>query len=761
MTDKSSLPNDLVDVTGDNRSVPMDLNTMPEDSRVIDPAFTAKQVNVMNPVAYGAAAGLVAPPAIKEAVRRYNAPPPSMSGAPAAAPSAAVAPTGSSLIPDDAGHSRIIQGGTEDGVTGRARQTGYNARTAAQAAEQKLANQNIQKLIQQGVLTGENPLIRGTNISSATPSGIMVPPEANMPPKAAPVSKPQGIINKAKVQVPKVINALDVIPHGTSFAAQAFRGAGRTLAGAGAGFQGADAYNRFQAGDYPGAAISGIGAVGSAASLIPTPYTRVLGTGVGLGAEALNSYIDYLKKQASERGPVVQEEQPGVNNPMAQGGLVHLAKGGQPEFGEARAYEPSYSERIRDFAAQYMSPERADILFGGPRAQTIDKINPIGMALQTPGTIADAAKGFVERSKEGNYPAAMGNYAVGALNALPLVKPVGQVAKTAARELGPKAANMVEDYLGKIGGIQYAVPPKTQKFSEAIEPFIDTHSIHPTIVDKTKLDLAAKRMAGPEAPYLQEISQPHKESGWIFANDSMGAASKLYNMGKDGDTLITGLLGSPTQLKTNRSVFGELADEYFKAIKEGRMTPELQAKIEARLPTLTHGKEKTQTFPTKFDIRDREAFNEMAKGFHQRGHLADIMSGKGVSQGLPRGTGKIIPYDEILMRNTEQSLLEAPTHSIGSRLFTVGSKPPEYRPDLHNAFDYANFGDIKSGNFGFVPKEIAYPDEIARMKAKLAAKGIGREITAMDLMRNTIKQPITEKYWRNVQAAGFKKGGSV
>ena len=301
---------------------------------------------------------------------------------------------------------------------------------------------------------------------------------------------------------------------------------------------------------------------------------------------------------------------------------------------------------------------------------------------------------------------------------------------------------------------------KPQKFSEAIEPYINTHSFHPTIVDKTILDLNANRMAGPEAPYLQMISEPHRESGWIFANDSINAASKLYNMGKDGNTLITGLLGSPTQLKTNRSVFNEIADEYFKAIKEGKMTPELEAKIQERLPTLTHGKDKIQTFPDKFDIRDRDAVNEMAKGFHQRGHLADIMGGMGVSRGVPGG-GKIINYEDILARNTEPSLLDAPTHSIGSRLFTVGAKPPEYRPDLHNAFDYANFGELKSGNFGYVPKEIAIPDELARIKNNLVARGFDRDVTAMDIMRNSIKQPITEQLWRRAQSEGFAEGGEV
>jgi hypothetical protein len=72
---------------------------------------------------------------------------------------------------------------------------------------------------------------------------------------------------------------------------------GRGIAGAGAGFQGADAYNRFQTGDIGGALIGGLGALGSAASLIPHPLTRVGGTVVGMGATALNMYLDSLKNK--------------------------------------------------------------------------------------------------------------------------------------------------------------------------------------------------------------------------------------------------------------------------------------------------------------------------------------------------------------------------------------------------------------------------------------------------------------------------------
>ena len=96
----------------------------------------------------------------------------------------------------------------------------------------------------------------------------------------------------------------------------------KSAAGAGAGMQGADAYNRGAEGDYLGAGIGAIGAAGSAASLIPHPITRIGGTAIGMGAGALNAYIDYLKSK-SQPAAQPQPQPPG----MATGGLVNLAKG--------------------------------------------------------------------------------------------------------------------------------------------------------------------------------------------------------------------------------------------------------------------------------------------------------------------------------------------------------------------------------------------------------------------------------------------------
>jgi hypothetical protein len=101
---------------------------------------------------------------------------------------------------------------------------------------------------------------------------------------------------------------------------------GRGLAGAGVGFQGADAYNRLQQGDIPGAAISGLGALGSAASFIPHPATRVGGAAIGVGAEALNMYLDSLKKKVEQQPAPAPAAAP-VQGPLSAP-VPGMAKGG-------------------------------------------------------------------------------------------------------------------------------------------------------------------------------------------------------------------------------------------------------------------------------------------------------------------------------------------------------------------------------------------------------------------------------------------------
>ena len=76
---------------------------------------------------------------------------------------------------------------------------------------------------------------------------------------------------------------------------------GRGIVGATAGYDAADAWNRAQKGDIPGAIVSGIGTVGGLASLAPHPLVRGVGTAVAMGAPALNMYLDQSRKE-KERG---------------------------------------------------------------------------------------------------------------------------------------------------------------------------------------------------------------------------------------------------------------------------------------------------------------------------------------------------------------------------------------------------------------------------------------------------------------------------
>jgi hypothetical protein len=93
---------------------------------------------------------------------------------------------------------------------------------------------------------------------------------------------------------------------------------GRGTVGLGAGLQGSDALNRYKAGDTSGAVISGLGALGTAAAMIPHPVTRIGGTAIGLGAEGLNTFLDYLKKKSQK--PAQPQAQPQQPQQMAEGG---------------------------------------------------------------------------------------------------------------------------------------------------------------------------------------------------------------------------------------------------------------------------------------------------------------------------------------------------------------------------------------------------------------------------------------------------------
>ena len=67
------------------------------------------------------------------------------------------------------------------------------------------------------------------------------------------------------------------------------------LGGASAGYQGQEAFNRYQKGDLTGATIAGTGALGSLASMIPHPATRALGATAATVSPAALAVLDKMR----------------------------------------------------------------------------------------------------------------------------------------------------------------------------------------------------------------------------------------------------------------------------------------------------------------------------------------------------------------------------------------------------------------------------------------------------------------------------------
>lgn len=177
---------------------------------------------------------------------------------------------------------RSTQGSNAQGTTGRQRQAGYNRTTADEARAAR----------------GQAPLneFEGRRVQGVSPSGLAIPAtEMDRLAQEAAQSEHATNIKNGEAALKRAI-----ISDSPSKAARVARFLGNipglsVLAGTAAGHQLYDAMNRYEQGDTKGAMLSGLSGAGGLAALIPTPWTRVGGTAIGLGAEGLNQYFDSHK----------------------------------------------------------------------------------------------------------------------------------------------------------------------------------------------------------------------------------------------------------------------------------------------------------------------------------------------------------------------------------------------------------------------------------------------------------------------------------
>lgn len=219
--------------------------------------------------------------------------------------------------------------GIDEATTkGLSNEVTQQTRTAQRAARTEDMSKIMAELKAKGVPVNPNLLAEMPTQVARPGSGLLLPVERA---KEIAVAEDAAKAAAAAASVPKpsaLSNAANFIK-GISDYRIPFTGIqtgpllGRGLVGAGAGIQGADAYNRYIQGDTTGAAISGIGGLGTAATLLPFMPAKVLGAGVGLTAEAINAYRDAMR-----RGETGQGSPDTMGGMYAQGGLVHLANGG-------------------------------------------------------------------------------------------------------------------------------------------------------------------------------------------------------------------------------------------------------------------------------------------------------------------------------------------------------------------------------------------------------------------------------------------------
>jgi len=283
--------------------------------------------------------------------------------------------------------------------------------------------------------------------------------------------------------------------------------------------------------------------------------------------------------------------------------------------------------------------------------------------------------------------------------------------------------------------------------------------------DRTRV--GGGNIGGANFPGIQHADPLYEGMGWGVGN--VPTASNLISNFDSPGKYFTTLLGSEHQLKTNPVVFERLKKGFLQAMKEGKLGPELEAKINHNLAL---------TFGEGADIRDPQIWKK-ANTFEKRAALGDIMLGRGIPPkkggvalgGEKSGKGVIFNPSDILREETEKMLLHpehggnVPTFAVGPRLVQF-SGDYSVRPDLHPGFPVLLHGKDMNVVFSPVPGEIALPDfvaELAKPSEKFPkGKKPGYYEWTMGLPGKGLpSQPITEEYLRHLQREGFKKGGKV
>jgi hypothetical protein len=321
------------------------------------------------------------------------------------------------------------------------------------------------------------------------------------------------------------------------------------------------------------------------------------------------------------------------------------------------------------------------------------------------------------------------------------------LAKTVGKKLAEKATE----------GALASVAKKAPRMSEALNPHIGKR-LYITQADRTALDYDQGLLGGPGFVELAEIDPAkYKDAAWAV-NKQQTASTLVNAMAQNPEEAIwTNLIGSPTQHRSNQIVFDRIMNQFNKAVQEDKLTPELRKTINNRLANMKDDKTGTYFFPKNVDILSPD-FAEHAQTFDNRAMIASILSGEGIKKdmkALYKQPGTIVDtYGDIIRDTSDPLLVDANTHDIGNRLFSLSGNIEE-NADLHPAFPFILKGRKESEAFTPAPKEIVLENYVNKyMKENKGKKPGTFALTRGYPPSVEVDEPLVERLFKSGYAGG-------
>jgi hypothetical protein len=427
----------------------------------------------------------------------------------------------------------------------------------------------------------------------------------------------------------------------------------------------------------------------------------------------------------------------------AQGDYTGSALAGVSGLGAAATFAPNPKAKV---AGALTSAAGAGLQKLYDIFKTEDETKSV---LQPAGEPPKYKKGGAVKKSDGGLPA-VAHFDKGGLGKIVAGKIAGAFGQAPGQLVMPSAEEIAK-FAPK--------PTKQLKFSEAIRPYQDQYlGVHMS----DRQGVHGNRWGGTGFPNFQNINPIHASNKAVWMNDSEEAANRLIQTAREfnGRPMInTNYIGAPDQHRSNKTVFNDVLDTFYKNYAAGQVSPEQIERINQAISnrSKTAGTLKDLPFRDKFDIMDKDAVRVLGGDtFEGRKAMGELL-GQGIGTRKPAAVPQ---YANILEDHADPFTRGAPTSSVGTRLFTVDDVPAQYAGDtLHPDYRWKVTGTDQQVQFPAVPQNIAVRDWYNQIKPRMR-NNMEPSGNAWFSYPKT-PQLISKDYITMAEDAGFAEGGQV